>query len=75
MSPVKDTYISLLMQLQSVLQLGVEEIRLSILKLMNSQFEKYDSLMDQVSKKVVDSLGSDAELAVRSSSSMEDLPG
>jgi hypothetical protein len=72
---VKDTYISLLMQLQSVLQLGVEEIRLSILKLMNSQFEKYDSLMDQVSKKVVDSLGSDAELAVRSSSSMEDLPG
>jgi hypothetical protein len=75
LSPVKDTYISLLMQLQSVLQLGVEEIRLSILKLMNSQFEKYDSLMDQVSKKVVDSLGSDAELAVRSSSSMEDLPG
>ncbi len=72
---MKDTYISLLMQLQSVLQLGVEEIRLSILKLMNSQFEKYDSLMDQVSKKVVDSLGSDAELAVRSSSSMEDLPG
>lgn len=72
---MKDTYISLLMQLQSVLQPGVEEIRLSILKLMNSQFEKYDSLMDQVSKKVVDSLGSDAELAVRSSSSMEDLPG
>jgi phosphoenolpyruvate synthase/pyruvate phosphate dikinase len=42
---------------------------------MKEQFEKFDSLMNDVACNVEASLGTSAELAVRSSSSMEDLPG
>ena len=67
LAPVKAEYINLLKALQTDPDSG------EIVRLLTAQIEKHDDLMSAVVTEISNKLS--GPLAIRSSSSMEDLPG